>query len=128
MLLNFFDELRSRGVPATFRELSDLISALEKGLAFASIRGFYFLSRACMVKDEQNFDKFDKAFSAYFSDISKFSLSSESLDEAKRQLKDSLPEQKEVPELALREESYKGSFGVNKVIAVSYTHLDAADE
>ena len=69
MLLNFFESLRKQNLPVTFSELSDLISALEHGLAFADIDQFYYLSRACMVKDEKNFDKFDRAFKAHFTEL-----------------------------------------------------------
>ncbi|NNC99723.1 MAG: VWA domain-containing protein [Gammaproteobacteria bacterium] len=71
MLLNFFDTLRTQGLPVTFRELSDLITALEHRLAFADMEQFYYLSRGCMVKDEKNFDKFDRAFKAHFTELEK---------------------------------------------------------
>lgn len=71
MLLNFFDSLRYQGLPVTFGELSDLITALEHRLAFADLEQFYYLSRACMVKDEKNFDKFDRAFKAHFTELEK---------------------------------------------------------
>lgn len=69
MLIGFFEEVRKYRVPATIRELLDLISALEHKLAFASLDEFYFLSRLCLVKDEKNFDKFDRAFESYFQGI-----------------------------------------------------------
>jgi len=71
VLLNFFDTLRRQGLPVTFSELSVLITALEKRLAFADMEQFYFLSRGCMVKDEKNFDKFDRAFKAHFTELEK---------------------------------------------------------
>lgn len=71
MLLNFFDSLRHQGLPVTFGELSDLITALEHNLAFADMEQFYYLSRACMVKDEKNYDKFDRAFKAHFTELEK---------------------------------------------------------
>lgn len=71
MLLNFFDTLRNQGLPVTFRELSDLINALEHNIVFADIEGFYYLARTCMVKDEKNFDKFDRAFKAHFTELEK---------------------------------------------------------
>lgn len=71
MLLNFFDTLRKQGLPVTFSELSVLITALEKRLAFADMEQFYYLSRGCMVKDEKNFDKFDRAFKAHFTELEK---------------------------------------------------------
>ena len=30
---------------------------------------FYYLARTCLVKDEKNFDKFDRAFAAYFKGV-----------------------------------------------------------
>lgn len=69
MLIGFFEEIRRHRVPATIKELLDLISALEHKLAFASLDDFYFLSRLCLVKDEKNFDKFDRAFESYFEGI-----------------------------------------------------------
>ena len=53
MLINFFSGLRNAGIPATLRELMDLIAALEKRVAFGSIDEFYYLSRAALVKDEK---------------------------------------------------------------------------
>ncbi len=72
MLINFFQGLRNAGVPVTIRELLDLLNALEQRLAFADIDAFYFLSRAVLVKDEKYFDRFDRAFSAYFKDLENF--------------------------------------------------------
>ena len=71
MLLNFFGSLRNQGLPVTFRELSDLITALEHRLAFADMEQFYYLSRICMVKDEKHFDKFDRAFKTHFTELEK---------------------------------------------------------
>ena len=69
MLLNFFAGLREGGVPVSIREYLDLIGALRARLAFADIDAFYYLSRAILVKDEKHFDRFDRAFAAYFKDI-----------------------------------------------------------
>lgn len=71
MLLNFFDSLRKQGLPVTFVELSDLITALERNIVFVDIEQFYYLARLCMVKDEKNFDKFDRAFQAHFHELEK---------------------------------------------------------
>jgi uncharacterized protein with von Willebrand factor type A (vWA) domain len=49
--------------------LLDLLGALEKNLAFADMEDFYFLSRTILVKDEKNYDKFDRAFEIYFKGI-----------------------------------------------------------
>ena len=69
MLLNFFQGLRNGGVPVSIREYLDLLGALRQRLAFADVDAFYYLSRAVLVKDEKYFDKFDRAFAAYFRDI-----------------------------------------------------------
>jgi uncharacterized protein with von Willebrand factor type A (vWA) domain len=66
MLINFFLTLRKYKLPVTLRELMDLLEALKGKLVYANIDDFYLLSRTCLVKDEKNFDKFDRAFAAYF--------------------------------------------------------------
>ncbi|SDH41902.1 hypothetical protein SAMN05216588_104307 [Pseudomonas flavescens] len=66
MLLNLFTEMRAARVPVSLRELLDLIDALKHKVVFADMDEFYYLSRAILVKDERHFDKFDRAFSAYF--------------------------------------------------------------
>ncbi len=69
MLINFFFTLKKANVPVSIIELLDLLAALEKHLAFASIDDFYLLSRTCMVKDEKYYDRFDRAFGAYFKNL-----------------------------------------------------------
>ncbi len=69
MLLNFFQTLRRQGLPVTLRELSDLITALEHHIVFADMEQFYYLARTIMVKDEKNFDKYDRAFKAHFTEL-----------------------------------------------------------
>ena len=49
-----------------------LLGALEKRLAFCNIDDFYLLARLCLVKDEKYFDRYDRAFSAYFKDLENF--------------------------------------------------------
>jgi len=66
VLINFFLTLRKYKLPVTIRELMDLISALQHRLVYANVDDFYLLSRTALVKDEKNYDKFDRAFSAYF--------------------------------------------------------------
>lgn len=69
MLLNLFNEMRAAKVPVSVRELLDLINALAQRVTFADMDEFYFLARAILVKDERHFDKFDRAFSAYFNGL-----------------------------------------------------------
>ncbi len=66
MLINFFLALRRYKVPVTLRELMDLLAALRERVVYANLDDFYLLSRTCLVKDESNYDKFDRAFGAYF--------------------------------------------------------------
>ncbi len=66
MLVNFFYGLRKAEVPVSLNELLVLLEAMEHHLAFGSVDDFYMLSRTCLIKDEKHFDKFDRAFGAYF--------------------------------------------------------------
>ncbi|HUY84483.1 MAG TPA: VWA domain-containing protein [Steroidobacteraceae bacterium] len=66
MLVKFFFLLRDAGVPATIPEFLVLLEALRAGLADASAERFYFIARACLVKDERHYDRFDRAFAAHF--------------------------------------------------------------
>ena len=66
MLLGLFNEMRAAKVPVSVRELLDLINALKHHVVFADMDEFYYLARTVMVKDERHFDKFDRAFGAYF--------------------------------------------------------------
>ncbi len=69
MLISFFNTLRRSGIPVSLKELMDLLGCLDQRLAFADMDDFYFLARATMVKDEKYFDRFDRAFGAYFKDL-----------------------------------------------------------
>ncbi len=69
MLLNLFNEMRAAKVPVSVRELLDLINALKHNVVFADMDEFYYVARAILVKDERHYDKFDRAFAAYFKGI-----------------------------------------------------------
>ena len=69
MLTGFFLHLKAHKLPVSTRELLTLLEALEKRVISLSIDDFYTLSRACFVKDEQHFDRFDLAFGTYFKGI-----------------------------------------------------------
>ena len=66
MLVRFFEHLRSYSVPVSLREFIDLLGIFEKRLMFADQLEFYFHCRLCLVKDEKYYDRFDRAFAAYF--------------------------------------------------------------
>jgi len=69
MLINFFHGLRDAGIPVTTRELLDLMEGMKQHVVCGSIDDFYFFSRACLVKDEKYFDRFDRAFGLHFKDL-----------------------------------------------------------
>jgi uncharacterized protein with von Willebrand factor type A (vWA) domain len=66
MLVRFFFLLRSAGIPVSITELLTLLEALQAGLGDLSAERFYSLARACLVKDERYYDRYDKAFAAHF--------------------------------------------------------------
>ena len=66
MFITFFTELKSAGVPVSLREYLTLMEAMDKDLAARRVEDFYYLSRATLVKDERNLDKFDRVFSHVF--------------------------------------------------------------
>ena len=69
MLINFFMTLKEERLPVSFTELFSLLECLKKNIVFGKVEDFYYLSRLCLVKDEKNFDKFDKAFAKYFENV-----------------------------------------------------------
>jgi uncharacterized protein with von Willebrand factor type A (vWA) domain len=69
VLAGFFLRLKHHKVPVSVREYLTLLEALRKNVISPSIDEFYYLSRTTLVKDEQNFDKFDRAFGEYFKGI-----------------------------------------------------------
>ena len=69
MLIEFFLHLRNSKLPVSIKEYLLLLEAMDKRVIENSIDDFYFLSRSALVKDERNFDKFDKAFGAYFKGV-----------------------------------------------------------
>jgi uncharacterized protein with von Willebrand factor type A (vWA) domain len=69
VLIGFFFALRDAKVPVTIKEFLTLLEALEKNVIAPSLDEFYYLARLTLVKDEAHFDKFDKAFGAFFKGI-----------------------------------------------------------
>ncbi|MBV9062792.1 MAG: VWA domain-containing protein, partial [Alphaproteobacteria bacterium] len=66
MFFQFFDELRAAKVPVTLKEYLALVDALDSGVIGMKVDEFYYLSRAALVKDERNLDKFDRVFGHVF--------------------------------------------------------------
>ena len=69
MLINFFYTLRAAKLPVSVKEYLTLLEAIRAGVIGTSIDEFYFLSRTTLVKDEAQFDKFDRAFASYFKGV-----------------------------------------------------------
>jgi uncharacterized protein with von Willebrand factor type A (vWA) domain len=76
MFVAFFHELKAAGVPVTLREYLTLMEAMEQDLAGRRVEDFYYLSRAALIKDERNLDKFDRVFGHVFKGLE---LTSEAL-------------------------------------------------
>lgn len=71
MLIDFFYSLRAARLPVSVKELLTLLECLQADVVgprseACSLDDFYFLARTVLVKDEKHFDRFDRAFGAYF--------------------------------------------------------------
>ncbi len=66
MFLNFLDELRGAGIPASLKEHLLLLEALDAEVIERTPENFYYLSRAVYVKDEGLLDRFDQVFAKVF--------------------------------------------------------------
>ena len=75
MLIDFFYTLRAAGLAVSVKEFLTLLESLKAGVVgpdnadACSIDDFYYLARAALVKDEKHYDKFDRAFAAYFKGV-----------------------------------------------------------
>jgi uncharacterized protein len=74
MLIDYFYTLRAAKLPVSVKEFLTLLEALQAqvvgpGSDACSLDDFYFLSRLILVKDEKHYDKFDRAFGAYFKGV-----------------------------------------------------------
>ncbi|THT98677.1 VWA domain-containing protein [Lampropedia puyangensis] len=75
MLIDFFYTLRAGKLPVSVKEFLALLEALDRGVIGpkasegTSLDDFYHLSRTILVKDEKHYDKFDRAFAAYFKGV-----------------------------------------------------------
>jgi hypothetical protein len=75
MLIDFFYTLRSARLPVSVKEYLTLLEALQADVVgpnnpeACSMDDFYFLARTALVKDEKHYDKFDRAFAAYFKGV-----------------------------------------------------------
>ncbi len=66
MFVHFFHELKKANVPVSLREYLMLLEAMDSDIIERRVEDFYYLSRAALVKDERNLDKFDQVFGHVF--------------------------------------------------------------
>ncbi len=66
MLVPFFFKLKQAGVPVSITEFLALLEALDARVIEREAESFYHLARACLVKDETHYDRFDRVFAAHF--------------------------------------------------------------
>lgn len=71
MFHRFFLELRDAKIPVSLREYLTLLEALDEDVIDHTLDEFYVLSRAALVKDERNLDKFDRVFGHVFQGMEK---------------------------------------------------------
>ena len=71
MFMRFFSELRQARVPVSLKEYLMLMEAMDKEVIDRTVEDFYFLSRAALIKDEKNLDKFDRIFGSVFKGLEK---------------------------------------------------------
>src|SRR5258708_8640511 len=69
MLIDFFLKLKSHKLPVSIKEYLTLLEAMEKNVIGPSVDDFYYLSRTALVKDEANYDKFDRAFAEFWQGV-----------------------------------------------------------
>ena len=69
MLIDFFFILKDAKIPVSIKEFLVLLEGLKQGVIGTSVDDFYVISRTILVKDEANYDKFDRAFGLYFKGI-----------------------------------------------------------
>ncbi|MDP4537348.1 VWA domain-containing protein [Alkalimonas collagenimarina] len=81
MLIQFFQTLRKHGLSVSLTELLDLLAALDKQVIFADTEAFYYLARLVLVKDERDYDKFDRAFADYFEGVAQVEIAASIPDE-----------------------------------------------
>ena len=123
MLIPFFYLLREGGMKTSITELLTLLEAMQKGLAQYSVDDFYYLSRACLVKDESQLDRFDRIFAAYFKGV----------EDSLSDLLQDIPEEwlRRQAELALSDEEraqIEAMGGFEELMKALQERLDSQDE
>ncbi len=123
VLIPFFYHLRTGGMKISITEMLTLLEAMREGLAQNSVDDFYYLSRACLVKDEAQLDRFDRIFSAYFRGV----------DDSLRDLAQEIPEEwlRRQAELMLSDEEkaqVEAMGGFDELMKALQARLEEQDE
>ncbi len=85
MFIDFFYELRGKGVPVTPTAFLRLQKALDLGLV-ASLEDFYVVARSILVKSERFFDLYDRVFASCFHGIEFTDEISQEMENSMRRL------------------------------------------
>ena len=130
MFINFFFNLKSKGIPVSLHEWITLHQAMTMNLNDCSLTNFYHMARSILVKNEIFYDRYDIAFLDTFGGIE---TTDEMLDEILaglkkvKELKLSEEEKKQIEQLNLdqvlknfeeqmKQGHYKNHVGGNKAI------------
>jgi uncharacterized protein with von Willebrand factor type A (vWA) domain len=130
MFINFFFNLKSKGIPVSLHEWITLHHAMAMNLNDCSLTNFYHMARSILVKNEIFYDRYDIAFLDTFGGIE---TTDEMLDQILaglkkvKELKLSEEEKKQIEELNLdqvlknfeeqmKQGHYKNHVGGNKAI------------
>jgi hypothetical protein len=69
MLVPFFFLLREGGIKVSITEFLTLLELLKERVISLDVEQFYYLSRACLVKNEALYDRFDRVFAVHFKGV-----------------------------------------------------------
>jgi hypothetical protein len=86
MFLDFFYNLRGRGLKVTTHNWLALMEALGQGLHEESLSGFYQVARCILITNEAHYDEFDRAFAETFRGVK--DVRAEILDDLEQWLQD----------------------------------------
>jgi uncharacterized protein with von Willebrand factor type A (vWA) domain len=69
MLVGFLQHLKNAHVKVSITEWLDLVDLMARDLIPTTLDDFYLLARTALVKDESQYDRFDRAFADFFEGI-----------------------------------------------------------
>ncbi|WP_196161480.1 VWA domain-containing protein [Reinekea sp. G2M2-21] len=69
MLVGFLQHLKNAHVKVSITEWLDLVDLMARDLIPTTLDDFYLLARTALVKDESQYDRFDRAFADFFKGI-----------------------------------------------------------